>query len=227
MNKKAIALIGLLALLIVPQGTVWASPITVQNYSFETDSPPNYPPWYTYTNYGSSNYHISDWTLSGSHDQGTFIPTIPGKLYKTSLPDGSHMAYSNGGTISQTLSATLTANVVYTLQVYVGDRLDSNFPGYAVELYAGSNLLSVENSLTPTRGQWLLSSQTYNATGSSPGLGEALTIKLVGNYVAGEQVNFDYVTLDASSVPLPSTVLLLGSGMVGLLALRRRKKSTP
>jgi hypothetical protein len=40
---------------------------------------------------------------------------------------------------------------------------------------------------------------------------------------AGGTLRIDNITIDATAIPEPSTVLLVGAGLVGLLALRRRR----
>ena len=139
-------------LMIVPQGQVRAASIFIANHSFEapiiTDSS-----GFTTISSGTSN----NWTFAGGSMQGFLNPGIaetanPGDhFYGTSptLPNGNQVAWSNGGTISQTLSATLQANTKYTLGAFVGRRFGENFPGYNIQLLAGGNPLAFNNSITP------------------------------------------------------------------------------
>jgi len=58
------------------------------------------------------------------------------------LPDGNILAFSNGGSISQTLTGiSLLANSTYTLSVDVGRRFDVVAANYSLSLYDGSTVL--------------------------------------------------------------------------------------
>jgi hypothetical protein len=194
-------LLGLIGLALIAPGLAFATPISITNFSFEADKlDPG----------GQTNGVITGWTLTapdiGSEgvlcNNGNFFPVPPG------LPDGVNFAWSNGGTISQVLADTLKPGY-YSLQVYVGHRADlSAWPPYAVQLYAGGQLLAQESSLTPAGGTFALSTVTYRAALNDPYLGQPLEIRLVTN---ASQTSFDKVTLNyfPNYVPL---LLLLGSG---------------
>jgi hypothetical protein len=209
-------------LVIVPQGQVKAALLTVANNSFET-------PVVTAPSVSiSSTGLVGGWTFAGAQ-QGFFNPSLgetfsPGFGYGPSpvLPDGNQVAYSNGGTISQTLSATLQTNTKYTLGVYVGRRQNVAFAGYNIELYAGGNLLASNNSITPAAGTFEYVTVDYTSGVSNPFLGQALEIRLTSN---GVQTNFDNITLDAASIPEPSAILgLLGFGLLGIASKLRQKQ---
>lgn len=220
--------VSMLALFLIP-GMALAAPIPIVNFSFEDDRPPSggTTPWVDY-GWGYFNTSMSGWTIQGGTGDGngigTWIPNVPGQ-YFDSLPNDTNIAYVINGNISQTLSTNLASNNVYTLTVYVGDRkgTDREFDSYAVQLYAGNNLLAEANSLKPS-SQWLLETVTYPSTDSSPGLGAALTIKLVGIGAEGVE-QFEKVFLDVTPVPLPTALIMLGSGLLGMAAYRRRKLS--
>jgi hypothetical protein len=152
---------------------------------------------------------------------GAFNPTtanFPGEA-----PEGQNTGYSNGSAISQTLSIVLAANTTYALTVLVGDRLDTAFPGYHVQLLAGSTILSeCATCVTPLNGSFALVTVTYTTGASDPLIGQALSIVLDSD---GLQTNFDDVRLDA--VPEPSSLALLSSsfGAMAVAWSRRRRKS--
>lgn len=50
-----------------------------------------------------------------------------------------------------------------------------------------------------------------------------IRVDLTSDAGSGDTSNLDNIKSDLSSVPLPSTVILLGTGVVGLMAIRRRK----
>ncbi|MCZ8244048.1 MAG: PEP-CTERM sorting domain-containing protein [Microcystis sp. LE19-131.1A] len=208
-------------LVIVPQGQVKAALLTVANNSFET------PVITNPSGSISSTGLVGGWTFAGAQ-QGFFNPSLgetfsPGFGYGPSpvLPDGNQVAYSNGGTISQTLSATLQTNTVYTLGVYVGRRQNVAFAGYNIELLAGNTVLASNNSVTPAAGSFGYVTVDYTS-GISVTPGQALQIRLTSN---GVQTNFDNITLDAASIPEPSAILgLLGFGLLGIASKLRQKQ---
>jgi hypothetical protein len=217
-------------LVIVPQGQVKAASLTVANNSFENLVISN-----TTGVIGSSGTAVlGGWTFDSGVNGGGFAnPTIgqtdlPGSWYGSpaNLPTGAgnQIAWSNGGTISQTLSATLQANTVYTLGAFVGNRLSLNFPGYNIGLYAGGNLLASNSGVTPADGTFAPVTFSYTS-GISVTPGQALEIRLTSLTGFNAQTNFDNITLDAASIPEPSAILgLLGFGLLGIASKLRQKQ---
>jgi hypothetical protein len=208
-------------LVIVPQGQVRAASIFIANNSFETPVITNPS--------GFSTGSVGGWTFAGGQ-QGLANPVAAhnagGSWYGPSpiLPDGNQVAWSNGGTISQTLSATLQANTIYTLGASVGNRLSLNFPGYNIELYAGGNFLASNSGVTPADGSFAAVTASYTS-GISVTPGQALEIRLTSLSGFQSQTNFDNITLDAASIPEPSAILgLLGFGLLGIASKLRQKQ---
>lgn len=161
------------------------------------------------------------WTFDINNETGTFVPSAA--LYPGGIPDGLWVGYSNGGTISQVLTAGLSLGT-YTLLVDIGNRPDLPFGGYDVELLAGGTLLAHNDTLSPAPGTFLTSTITYIASAGDPLLGQSLEIRLIGN---GVQTNYDNVRLDfaPASVPEPASLMLLGTGSVGLLGYTWRRRA--
>jgi hypothetical protein len=114
--------------------------------------------------------------------------------------------------ISQQLAATVQAKTQYNLRVKIGnigpvmgDAWDlTGFPGYRVELLAGTTVLGQDdNILLPNEGTFLESNVSVSIGSADPSLGQPLGIRLInrnkGN--SGIEVNFDDIRLDA--LPLP------------------------
>jgi hapalindole H/12-epi-hapalindole U/12-epi-fischerindole U synthase len=133
--------------------------------------------------------------------------------------------------LQQVLSSTLQLSTQYTLTVEVGNFSDfditpfdfTGFPGYRIDLYAGSTLLASDNNtLSPGEGVFATSTFTYTTGASHANVGQALGIRLVNLNGAGTEVNFDNVRLDATAVPEPSTSVLGGILMIWALFKRHR-----
>ena len=105
-----------------------ASNIAVNNASFETQS--SVPYFYCGTGCSFTTSPIVGWTNSGGSN-GQFLPGSSSgtTTYFNYVLDGVAVAYTNGGTIAQTLAATAHAGGVYTLLIDVGVRNDIGNPG--------------------------------------------------------------------------------------------------
>ena len=77
---------------------------------------------------------------------------------------------------------------------------------------------------SPSNGQFDIASLSYSTVISDP-IGSPLEVWLTSSGGGGSnQINWDNVQLDAvevSNVPAPSALLLMASGLVGLVAIRR------
>lgn len=214
--KKAVLLVLMLSMVLVAQGTALASSIFIENPSFEADVPPTggSTPWGDAPGNQQWNNSVNGWITAG---QGTQVPYMGGSAFD-SVPQGSNVAWDNGDTIFQGLGATLQPGA-YTLSVWVGaPKYISEFPGYTVALYAGGTPVASGNSRNPGPGQWLQDILTCNIASGNTLIGQPLEIRLESN---GIQVCFDDVTLNY--VPIPGSVLLLGSGLVGMIFWRRKR----
>jgi hypothetical protein len=197
--------------------SAFADAITVDNPSFET-LPAGGLPFPCGTDCSYSVDAIPGWTNSGS---GQFQPGPPATMtYFDSVPDGHTVAYSNGGTISQTVGATVQDGVTYTLTVDIGARNDFPFAGSA-DLMFGDTVCNTATGTPPPLGNW--SVYTATCTGTLGEAGDPITIQLNSS---GAQGDFDSVVLtdSVSSIPEPSTLTLFGSGLLAMAYLVRRKR---
>ena len=200
----------------------WADTIAITNPSFETVDPLH--PLNQLCGAGCAfNTSIPGWTITGGPSQFPAGQFQPGSGFFTQpVPDGSLVAYSNGGTISQTLAASLTPNTTYTLSVDVGRRLDAGLNSYTIELLAGTNILAFltnPNSLI-TPGTFSLESFSYNSGITGP-FGQPLGIAFLTP--GPQQINYDNVQLTASAASEPGSLALLATGLGLALFLFRRR----
>jgi hypothetical protein len=188
----------------------WADVVPVKNASFETTSSLIACGPGCFYNLGP----IPDWTTAGTGDAGSWQPT---SAYPA--PDGKFIAYSNGGTISQTLAASLTPNTAYTLSVDIGHRPDGLEAGYTIALYAGSKLL---DSLSGSNGAipiGTFADETLSFMSDAAVAPGNLRIVLTS---AGPQVDFDDVRL-MTGAPEPASLSLLAVGCGLMLFVFRRR----
>jgi hypothetical protein len=137
------------------------------------------------------------------------------------VPEGKNIAYgygwgsNRGSTISQTLEEKLAPNTRYSLQVEIGNRLDTKFPKYKTQLLAGGQLLAEDDhTLKPEPGHFE-TSIVEHATDATPAqLGQPLEIRLVTydvddrtGYTQAEFDNVRLLKLPASTAAKPSITL--------------------
>lgn len=218
--RFALAVTASLAVVSLPVA-VQASPITVNNASFETLPGGGL----AISCGGSCSYSngqpIPDWAVSGT--SGQFIPSNPAgnTAFFNFIPDGMTVAYSNDGTIQQTLGTTAVAGTTYILSVDFGSRKDAPMSGTATLQVGGTSV--VATGLAPTPGNWSTFTASYLATALDAG--DPITILLAS---AAAQGDWDNVRVDATAVtavPLPGTLPLFAAGLgaLGLLGWGRRK----
>jgi len=220
-------------------GQANAVPITIVNSSFEnmqvssSDTTPinigdgtvtdGFQP-VNYYNGATQSAWVPGWNSPGyvvfGFNAGLYDPTASD--FNALFPVGENVAYTNNRIIGQTLTDTLLANTQYTLTVLVGRRKTANYAGYTVSLLAGANVIGSDTAgATLALGDHLTSTVSVNSNLVNPlFLGQALRIELYGpsNNVA----SFDDIRLDATPLPEPATLSLLGLAAGGLLTRRRR-----
>ena len=118
---------------------------------------------------------------------------------------GKNVAYTNGRTIQQQLTAVFQPGSTYKLSVDVGQRLDVPFPstGAFIQLLAGNTVIASSRTPIPGSGSFITATAVYiprlhNRNQQYDQLaGQPLTIRLGsndGNTFTG-QVNYDNVRL--------------------------------
>ncbi|MFA5183768.1 MAG: PEP-CTERM sorting domain-containing protein [Syntrophales bacterium] len=183
------------------------------------------------------------WTVVSGSTAAVMNPSdlwfTHGTPYANGVPDGVSDMYIGQGTLYKDV-ATIIANTTYILTFYVGCRMggDRDFvKNYTVSLYDISKntaLASIEHTVTgytpggpapnPTRDTWVMGTITFTSTAGMAGDSLRIILSNIGGG-NGEVISFDKINLDAAPVPLPSTPLLLGSGLLGLAGWRRFRKS--
>lgn len=209
MIKKSLRLSVLsLLLVLVASSGAFATAVSVANYSFETYST------LPYLCGGACAYSVGPipgWNTNGS--SGQWI--VGGYAGNPSAILGNVLGYSNGGQIWQDVGTAVTGTI-YTLQVEILHRTDAGLAG-TVQFEVGGIPVVTATGTDLGAGTWSNWTAIYTATAADAG--KTLTILLNST---GSQGDFDNVRLDAST-PEPSTLLLVGTGLIGAVGVIRRK----
>jgi hypothetical protein len=204
----------------------FASLLTIANHSFEEPGATSFTE--------ELGEFFTDRVISGWQGNGPFafsegvLRAKQGVSYTgITATDGLQVGYSNGGIISQVLSEVLMPNFEYSLYVDIGNRLGSPFLGYRIGLFAGGNLLVINNSsVIPIDGGFATAKISYFASTFDPNLGKNLEIRLTSTpsqTFEGRQVQFDNVRLSAEAVPEPSTLAFWSICLVSLLFVHLKR----
>ena len=208
---------GLSVVLFVMVSGSSASSISILNASFENPSCGVSAP---------ISCTPADWTVT----VGTADAFLPAGTAWDSIPDGSQVAWSNGGTLTQILAATITPDTTYTLSVWVSQRWEAGSFLPEIQLLGGSTPLFIMNNSNPggsapTKNNdgtynWVDWTMSWTSPSSGPAIGQTLGIVLGSD---GIQTDFDDISLTAS-VPEPAAIVLVSAGLFALVTRRRLAK---
>jgi hypothetical protein len=194
--------------------SAFATFIFVSNPSFETLPVGGLPQACSGSGCFLSKEAIPGWDNSGN--SGQFQPGVQdgNHIRFDTLDAGITSAWSDGPTISQTVGATVLADVTYTLQVDIGCRIADGCLG-DVDLLINGNTYLATGTRAP-EGNWSTFTATY--IGQAADVGSAITIELQSS---GTEGNFDNVRLDAVA-PEPGFMGIVGVALAGIIAARRK-----
>jgi hapalindole H/12-epi-hapalindole U/12-epi-fischerindole U synthase len=134
--------------------------------------------------------------------------------------EGNQVGWLSAASISQTLSDTLQASTKYTLSLNVGRWENSPTTNYTVVLWAGGTPLgSISKALSTIPDNKFVEETITYTSPATVTAGQQLKIQISNGI---DELDFDNIRLDATPVPVPPSLWLLGSGLVGLVVLRKK-----
>ncbi|MGP8104833.1 MAG: hypothetical protein ACLQLE_02985 [Desulfobaccales bacterium] len=208
MKKLWLVIALMLMALAVGTSGALATSIPINNYSFES---PVVASW--------NENIVTDWVSTGVSGVQR-----PQSWYLVTGIDQNQVAWIHTGSISQELiGTTIQAGLTYNLSALVGTWVTSGTaPTYNVELVDYNNsvvLADATGQPSLTSNQLVQVSTSYTANAAAY-YGNTLEIVLSNT---GQEINMDKVNL--TTVPLPPSLLLMGSGLLGLGLFRFRRKA--
>ncbi len=149
------------------------------------------------------SYVIPGWVVIG--DSGSFNPgsgTYPGG----NVPGGLNVGYVSccaggrpNGVMSQGLSVFLAGNTTYDLSLLVGQRMETPWSPFRLELVAGSTSVINEMLTTPPAvGTFEPRSFQFVCPPGHPAIGQRLTIRMTHTGGVERQANYDEFRLIAT-----------------------------
>lgn len=209
--RKLISVSSFLALAFAAMNAQ-AAAVSLINDGFEA-------PWDTTSFVGQDNDFFFNYSPTGSNLGWTFGVNTGVVTTKTSLvpaPEGDHYAFLQfaSGLISQTFNVSQSGNADLSFLYGLRPLYES---GQALNVYLDGNLVNTFSTQTGWNTGTL--SLGFLSAGNHI-IGFAGT----GNINAGDTTVFlDKVAINVSSVPEPTSALMLSLGLGGLLLARRRQ----
>jgi len=220
--------------IVTLSASCFAGAITLQNPGFDTDTTGSFITG-TLTGWTPNTTEYGVWNTTSSAI--ALAPLSVGNVLFLSTVAGTNGMLD--GSASQTTADAVIPDGTYTFSIYASKRNDLVGPiAFELQMYAGTgSAFAVQNfqATALSSSSW----QQFSVTGVAPSnatgnLGVRVTLVSAGMSMPGTinpdankyQVLFDDAGAlgpDASGVPEPMTMSLIGSGLAGVALLRRRK----
>jgi len=215
--KMKIALLTCAAMMLAAVPAQAALMVTDGSFETETNNGAEIP----------SGSTTGGWDITGS--TGAFTPVAP--FDGLAAQDGTQFIQITAGggapgRISQLLGTTGAVPSDVTLAAYFSQRSIGVSSGYTFGLYsdaAGTVALAETTAGAPTAGVWTLD-DSVTAIGVAAGTPVYAFFTATTPTSSTNFLFIDNVTLDVTAIPEPSSMLLVGLGVLGLGVVRRRRQ---
>lgn len=185
---------------------------------------------YTFVADGAGNTELFSAGLYSVTSSTANVHPFPHVLQGNTNPGTGLFMALNGAITSGTAAweqtvAGLSMNTDYTFSGYIAswDSLDRQLGN--VNILANGSQLGATLVEPALASGWVMFSRTFNTGGNTSVTLRLEDINVPGvNPGAGRDLGFDDLSLVAT-IPEPSTFLLLGGGLLGLLGLGRRRRN--
>jgi pimeloyl-ACP methyl ester carboxylesterase len=185
---------------------------------------------------GTTASTVDGWTPAGGSVVGVANLSAANYTakYNDPIPDGSQAAMATNSALYQFTGTTIRAGTYHLSLVaaspkdnsHVGTLLtgfmvaDNNVASSADLDWGATDSYTAGPGLTP--GEWTTINVDWVVGANSPAIGKYLYLDFWAN--SSNTVYFDNVSLSFTPLPEPSTFVMLGTAMVGLLVYARRKR---
>ena len=205
-----------------------ASALLLRTYDFET------PTLLGTSSQSNSNFtDITPWLTGGTTGIWKPVVGVSGGVDFNFLPSSDQVVYTQAGYLWTNTGITIVPGYIYTVSLWVGNPANDS-KAFIDDFFFRATDASYneigryENSsasipVAPSEGNWEQAAFSFNSDGCA---GETLVLGI--NATAGSPfdiIAFDNLTIEKTrtATPEPTTLLMLGSGLIGLAGLGRKK----